>query len=164
MDEGISQAWLEGSGIESTVYFLLPVVAEPVFGLPGALGTVPADARVFFLSALGFLASRLLLFWPFAIAVLLSRTLGDNRPTDGAPAIETARRSECITAPVSSRPNPLGKGPLSRILRAKPKAIEDSGARASHFNAGAPHTRLGQTATRIAPGLAFHGAPPRHRA
>jgi hypothetical protein len=50
------------TGAESTVYFLLPVVPEPVFGLPGVLGTVPADARVFFLSALGFLASRLLLF------------------------------------------------------------------------------------------------------
>jgi len=41
---------------------LVPAVVAPGFGLAGALGTVPADARFFFLSALGFLASRLLLF------------------------------------------------------------------------------------------------------
>jgi hypothetical protein len=43
-------------------YFLLSVVAAPGFGLASALDTVPVDARSFFLLALGFLASRLLLF------------------------------------------------------------------------------------------------------
>jgi len=49
-------------GSEPTDYPLLLAVAEPGFGLAGALGTVAADATTFFLSALGFLASRLLLF------------------------------------------------------------------------------------------------------
>ena len=42
--------------------FLAPAVAVPGFGLASALDTVPVDARSFFLLALGFLASRLLLF------------------------------------------------------------------------------------------------------
>ena len=46
----------------STFYFLVSALAEVAFGFVGALGTVPADARTFFLSALGFLGSRLLLF------------------------------------------------------------------------------------------------------
>jgi hypothetical protein len=44
------------------LYFLLSAVAAPGFGLPSVLDAAAADARVFFLSALGFLASRLLLF------------------------------------------------------------------------------------------------------
>jgi hypothetical protein len=40
-------------------YFLLPAVAAPGFGLAGVLDSVPA---AFFLSDLGFLGSRLLLF------------------------------------------------------------------------------------------------------
>jgi hypothetical protein len=47
---------------ESIFYFLVSASAAPGFGFAGALGTVPVDARVFFLSALGFLGSRLLLF------------------------------------------------------------------------------------------------------
>jgi hypothetical protein len=47
---------------KSIFYFLVSALAAPGFGFAGALGTVPVDARVFFLSALGFLASRLLLF------------------------------------------------------------------------------------------------------
>ena len=43
----------------SIFYFLLPAVAAPGFDLAGALDAVPA---VFFLSALAFLGSRLLLF------------------------------------------------------------------------------------------------------
>ena len=43
-------------------YFLASALAAPGFGFAGALGTVVADARTFFLSALGFLVSRLLLF------------------------------------------------------------------------------------------------------
>ena len=42
-------------------YFLVSAFAPPRCGLTTALGVVPVDARVF-LSALGFLASRLLLF------------------------------------------------------------------------------------------------------
>ena len=45
-----------------TFYFLVSAFAAPGFGLAGALGTVAVDARIFFLSDLGFLASRLLLF------------------------------------------------------------------------------------------------------
>ena len=59
----------------SIFYFLVSAVAAPGFGFVGALGTVPADARTFFLSALGFLASRLLLFGPFAIAGLPLRPI-----------------------------------------------------------------------------------------
>jgi hypothetical protein len=44
------------------LYFLVSAFLAPGFGLAGALGALPADARIFFLSALGFLASRLLLF------------------------------------------------------------------------------------------------------
>ena len=47
---------------KSILYFLVSALAAPGFGFAGALGTVPVDARVIFLSALGFLASRLLLF------------------------------------------------------------------------------------------------------
>jgi hypothetical protein len=47
---------------KSILYFLVSALAALGFGFVGALGTVPVDARVFFLSALGFLASRLLLF------------------------------------------------------------------------------------------------------
>ena len=43
-------------------YFVVSALAAPGFGFAGALGTIPVGARVFFLSALGFLASRLLLF------------------------------------------------------------------------------------------------------
>jgi hypothetical protein len=46
----------------SIFYFLVSAFAPPGCGLESALGVVPVDARVFFLSALGFLASRLLLF------------------------------------------------------------------------------------------------------
>ena len=54
------QAWpLEAQTGQNHPYFLLPAVAAPGFGLAGALDAVPA---VFFLSALGFLGSRLLLF------------------------------------------------------------------------------------------------------
>jgi hypothetical protein len=64
MSLGLQEALQEARAlsIRSAVYFLLPAVAEPGLGLAGALGTVPAVANVFFLSALGFLASRLLLF------------------------------------------------------------------------------------------------------
>jgi hypothetical protein len=44
------------------LYFLVSAFPAPGFGLAGALSGLPADARIFFLSALGFLASRLLLF------------------------------------------------------------------------------------------------------
>ena len=47
---------------KSIFYFVVSALAAPGFGFAGALGTVPVDARGFFLSALGFLASRLLLF------------------------------------------------------------------------------------------------------
>jgi hypothetical protein len=46
----------------SIFYFSVSALAAPRFGFAGALGAVPADAGTFFLSALGFLASRLLLF------------------------------------------------------------------------------------------------------
>jgi hypothetical protein len=49
---------------------LLPAVAAPALGLAGAPAPRPAVAGVFFLAALGFFGSRLLLFCPFAIAVL----------------------------------------------------------------------------------------------
>ena len=48
--------------LEILFYFLLPAVAAPGFGFASAFGTVLVDATIFFLSALGFLASRLLLF------------------------------------------------------------------------------------------------------
>ena len=47
---------------KSIFYFLVSALAAPGFGFAGALGTVLVGARTFFLSALGFLASRLLLF------------------------------------------------------------------------------------------------------
>ena len=47
---------------QSISYFLVSALAAPGFGLPGAFGPVPVDARIFFLSALGFFASRLLRF------------------------------------------------------------------------------------------------------
>ena len=50
-------------------YFLLPAVAAPAFGLADAPAPTPTVAGGFFLSALGFFGSRLLLFCPFAIAV-----------------------------------------------------------------------------------------------
>ena len=46
----------------SIFYFLVSAFAPPGCGLASALDTVPVDAMVFFLSALGFFASRLLLF------------------------------------------------------------------------------------------------------
>jgi hypothetical protein len=73
-------------------YVFVPVLARPGFGLLSALGTVPLAAAGFFLSALGFLGSRLLLFCPFAIAVLHlahQRAVTNNKPTGNAPAIET---------------------------------------------------------------------------
>ena len=54
-----SMALRDAGPPRSILYFLLPAVAAPGFGLAGALDAVPA---VFFLSALGFLGSRLLLF------------------------------------------------------------------------------------------------------
>jgi hypothetical protein len=62
---------------------------------------VPLDAGGFFLSALGFLASRLLRFCPFAITALPSRSpraAPDHKRSGSAPATETARLSS--TAPV----------------------------------------------------------------
>jgi hypothetical protein len=61
---GRDRAWpLEARALRNPIfYFLVSALAAPGFGFAGALGTVPVDARVFFLSALGFLASRLLLF------------------------------------------------------------------------------------------------------
>jgi hypothetical protein len=50
---------LERPRLSEILYFLLPAVAAPGLGLAGALDALPA---VFFLSALGFLGSRLLLF------------------------------------------------------------------------------------------------------
>jgi uncharacterized membrane protein YtjA (UPF0391 family) len=47
---------------KSIFYFLVSALAASGFGFAGVLGTVPVDARVFFLSALVFLASQLLLF------------------------------------------------------------------------------------------------------
>jgi hypothetical protein len=41
---------------------LVPALAAPGFGFAGALGEAPVDAALFFLAALGFLGSRLLLF------------------------------------------------------------------------------------------------------
>jgi hypothetical protein len=61
--ERCPQAWpwrLRPSEIH--LYFLVSAFAPPGCGLATALGVVPVDARVFFLLALGFLASRLLLF------------------------------------------------------------------------------------------------------
>lgn len=46
----------------SSAYFLPPAVAPPGFGLASALGTLPSDARTFFLPPAGFFASRLPLF------------------------------------------------------------------------------------------------------
>ena len=46
----------------SIFYFSVSAFAAPGFGLADAFGTLEVDARIFFLSALGFLASRLLLF------------------------------------------------------------------------------------------------------
>jgi hypothetical protein len=57
-----STAFRGPSPPKSIFYFLVAPLAAPGFGFAGALGTVLADARTFFLSALGFLASRLLLF------------------------------------------------------------------------------------------------------
>ena len=60
---------------KSLFYVLVFVFAPPGFGLASALGAVPAVAKAFFLSALGFLGSRLLLFLPFAMAGLPSRSI-----------------------------------------------------------------------------------------
>lgn len=49
---------------KSIVYFLVFAFAAPGAGLATAAGTLPLDARLFCLEALGFLASRLPLFWP----------------------------------------------------------------------------------------------------
>jgi hypothetical protein len=55
----------------SPFYFLLPADAGPDFGLAGAPASAPGATRLpFFLSALGFFGSRLLLFCPLAIIVL----------------------------------------------------------------------------------------------
>jgi hypothetical protein len=51
-----------GPVLESIFYVLVSALAPLGFGLPGALDAVPVDARVFFLPALGFLGSQLLLF------------------------------------------------------------------------------------------------------
>jgi hypothetical protein len=53
---------------KSIFYYLVSALAAPGFGLWARSCTVPADARTFFLSALGFLASRLLLMAPAACA------------------------------------------------------------------------------------------------
>ena len=57
-----SMAFRDRGPPRSIFYFLVSALAASGFGFAGALGTVPADARIFFLSALGFLASRLFLF------------------------------------------------------------------------------------------------------
>ena len=49
-------------GPGSTSYFRLSGVGAAGLGLSNTLDTVPGDAASFFLSALGFLDSRLLLF------------------------------------------------------------------------------------------------------
>jgi hypothetical protein len=52
-----------GPGLPRSIfYFSVSAFAPPGCGLATALGVVPVDAKVFFLLALGFLASRLLLF------------------------------------------------------------------------------------------------------
>src|SRR3954447_3550025 len=58
--------------LRSGCYFRFSTAGAAAFGLANALDTVPGGGASFFLSALGFLASRLVLFWPFAITVLPS--------------------------------------------------------------------------------------------
>src|SRR3954470_879349 len=58
--------------LRSGSYFRFSTAGAAAFGLANALDTVPGGGASFFLSALGFLASRLVLFWPFAITVLPS--------------------------------------------------------------------------------------------
>ena len=61
--ERCPQVWpLEARPSEIVFYFLVSAVAAPGCGLASALDAMPVDARIFFLLALGFLASRSLLF------------------------------------------------------------------------------------------------------
>jgi hypothetical protein len=87
----------EPSPPSSIFYFLLPAVAAPGFGLAGVLDSVPA---AFFLSDLGFLGSRLLLFRPFAIAVLHAATIAQPATIGCSIA---SRQSEPFTSPAPRR-------------------------------------------------------------
>src|SRR3954449_5822530 len=70
--------------LRSTFYFRFSTAGAAVFGLANALATVPGGGASFFLSALGFLASRLVLFWPLAITVLPSESC--REPHVGPPS------------------------------------------------------------------------------
>jgi hypothetical protein len=57
---------------DGACYFRFSTAGAAGFGLSNTLDIVLRGGAGFFLSAFGFLASRLVLFWPFAINVLLS--------------------------------------------------------------------------------------------
>src|SRR4051794_33984081 len=73
-----------GASLRSGSYFRFSTAGAAAFGLANALDTVPGGGAGFFLSALGFLASRLVLFWPLAITVLPSG--GCREPPVGPPS------------------------------------------------------------------------------
>src|SRR3954449_11397632 len=90
--------------LRSGSYFRFSTAGAAAFGLANALDTVPGGGAAFFLSALGFLASRLVLFWPFAIAVLPSEGCREPlcRRATRRPPIGTAPRSLACAEPSRS--------------------------------------------------------------
>src|SRR3954454_11722380 len=93
----------------SVSYFRLSAAGAAGFGLANALATGAGGGASFFLSALGFLASRLVLFWPFAITILPSGCCREL-PIVGSPPAR--RHSE----PLSERRElgPAGQGMTDR--------------------------------------------------
>src|SRR5437764_14486083 len=85
-------------------YFRFSIAGAAAFGLANALDTVPGGGAAFFLSALGFLASRLVLFWPFAITVLPSECCREPlcRRATRRPPTGTAPRSSACAEPSRS--------------------------------------------------------------
>src|SRR3954451_23299580 len=73
-----------GASLRSGSYFRFSTAGAAAFGLANALDTVPGGGAGFFLSVLGFVASRLVLFWPLAITVLPSG--GCREPRVGPPS------------------------------------------------------------------------------
>src|SRR4051794_14994300 len=95
--------------LRSGSYFRFSTAGAAAFGLANALATVPGGGASFFLSALGFLVSRLVLFWPFAITILPSGCCREL-PIVGSPPAR--RHSE----PLSDRRElgPAGQGMADR--------------------------------------------------
>src|SRR3954451_9566376 len=90
-----------GPSPRSGSYFRFSTAGAAAYGLANALATVPGGGASFFLSALGFLASRLVLFWPLAITVLPSESC--REPYLGPPS--AGRQPEPLAPPWrSSRP------------------------------------------------------------